>query len=600
MRRAVLWLFAFSFSLPAADEWLRLTTPHFELFTTAGEKRGRETILHFEQVRSFFLTVTPTQKMPEFPVRIIAFQTARQYGPYAPNTATAAYYTQSQYRDYIVMRDLGDENFSTVTHEYMHLITRHSGVHLPLWLNEGWADVYSTLRSMGNKAVVGEPIPGRVQKLQQEKWISIGTLISTANDSPVYNEKDRAGIFYAEAWALTHMLYLSPEYRPNFDRMLQALAAGKNTAEAFQVAFGKDENQVFADLEVYLRRHSLYSGVIDAKLEKSAENPQVRAAEPYESGLALADLLGATRKRDDARKAFFGLEKQFPGRPETARSLGYLEWRSGDDRAAREYFEKAFAAGESDPEMCFHLAMLARAQRQEGDQVRAPLLKALQAKPDYLEARLQLGYLELSEQNYAAALLAFRQISNAPPQHASALFGGLAAANLSVGNLELARSNAEEARKWATTAPDTERAEHILRDLENRAEGERLARERSAALQAVNTMPAPRPLTAVSAILPETDAPLRQFPPPPVENHRVEGTAIAFDCAREGARLRVLVNGRTLVFAFGDPDQVMLRHNGKVVHEFTCGPQKPYKVAVEYDEAPAGSELAGYIRLLEF
>ena len=60
------------------------------------------------------------------------------------------------------------------------------------------------------------------------------------------------------------------------------------------------------------------------------------------------------------------------------------------------------------------------------------------------------------------------------------------------------------------------------------------------------------------------------------------------------------VDGKTLIFAFGDPDKVMLRHNGKVVHEFSCGPQKGYRVAVEYDEAPAGSELAGYIRVLEF
>ena len=62
MRCAVLLLFAVSLSLPAADQWLRLTTPHFELFTTSGEKRGRETILHFEQVRSFFLTALPAQK----------------------------------------------------------------------------------------------------------------------------------------------------------------------------------------------------------------------------------------------------------------------------------------------------------------------------------------------------------------------------------------------------------------------------------------------------------------------------------------------------------------------------------------------------------
>ena len=68
MRRAVLLLLSLTLSATAADEWLRLTTPHFELFTTAGERRGRETILHFEEVRSFFLTAMPAHKAPEFPV----------------------------------------------------------------------------------------------------------------------------------------------------------------------------------------------------------------------------------------------------------------------------------------------------------------------------------------------------------------------------------------------------------------------------------------------------------------------------------------------------------------------------------------------------
>src|SRR5215472_3952923 len=141
--RAAILLLALAASLPAAPEageWLRLTTPHFELYTTAGERRGRETILHFEQVRSFFMNASPVHSGPEFPVRIIAFRTDKQYTPYAISTAAAAYYAQSQYRDYIVMKDLGEENIPTATHEYMHLIVRHSGAKMPLWLSEGWAD----------------------------------------------------------------------------------------------------------------------------------------------------------------------------------------------------------------------------------------------------------------------------------------------------------------------------------------------------------------------------------------------------------------------------------------------------------------------------
>ena len=38
---------------PEKDHWIRLTTPEFELFTSAGEKEGAEAMLRFEQVRGF-------------------------------------------------------------------------------------------------------------------------------------------------------------------------------------------------------------------------------------------------------------------------------------------------------------------------------------------------------------------------------------------------------------------------------------------------------------------------------------------------------------------------------------------------------------------
>ena len=62
----------------APEHWIKLETPHFELYTTAGEKKGREAILYFEQVRSFFLQASPSKRAPEFPVRIVAFRSEGQ------------------------------------------------------------------------------------------------------------------------------------------------------------------------------------------------------------------------------------------------------------------------------------------------------------------------------------------------------------------------------------------------------------------------------------------------------------------------------------------------------------------------------------------
>src|SRR5579862_7893540 len=83
-RRLSILLFACITPALAADNWLRLSTPHFELYTDAGEKRGREAILYFEQVRTFFTNISPSKKASTFPVRIVAFRNEKQYRPYSP------------------------------------------------------------------------------------------------------------------------------------------------------------------------------------------------------------------------------------------------------------------------------------------------------------------------------------------------------------------------------------------------------------------------------------------------------------------------------------------------------------------------------------
>ena len=57
---------------PAAEQWTKLTSSHFELYTTAGERKGREALLYFEQVRDFSNRTRSSGKpVPNARVRII-------------------------------------------------------------------------------------------------------------------------------------------------------------------------------------------------------------------------------------------------------------------------------------------------------------------------------------------------------------------------------------------------------------------------------------------------------------------------------------------------------------------------------------------------
>src|SRR5271165_2051294 len=215
-----------------ADPWLRIQSTNFELFTTAGERAGRDLVRHFEQVRAFFLQVFGAKSTNGKPVRIIAFHSEKEFQPYRPNEAATAFFHDGGEHDYIVMQGAASEHYGVATHEYTHLLVGQAAGVIPVWLNEGLAELYSTLEQEGPKIVVGKAPPGRLQALRENRWVDLNVLLATGRDSPLYNEKSRAGMFYAGSWALVHMLNLDPQYRPQLSAMLDALKSSQS-AQAF-------------------------------------------------------------------------------------------------------------------------------------------------------------------------------------------------------------------------------------------------------------------------------------------------------------------------------------------------------------------------------
>src|SRR5438309_1174901 len=184
--RALVLLFLMSVGLARAAPWLRITTPHLELFTDAGEQTGRDAIAHFEQVRSFFVQASPVRVRDEDRVRIVIFNNAEEFSSYAPNRQVIAYYNSDERRDYIVMADGSAESYPTAIHEYTHLIIRHSGLRVPVWLNEGWAEVYSSLRTVRDGVAVGDLLPARVRVLGEGKWFTLDALGAVTTASKDY------------------------------------------------------------------------------------------------------------------------------------------------------------------------------------------------------------------------------------------------------------------------------------------------------------------------------------------------------------------------------------------------------------------------------
>jgi tetratricopeptide (TPR) repeat protein len=402
-------------------------------------------------VRNFFMQASPLKNAREYPVRIVAFKSEEEYKPYRINEFATAYYSRDENRDYIVMDEITPEQYPVAIHEFTHLVVERSGLRLPAWLNEGWAEVNSTLKPHGKETAVGYLIPGRVQALSANRWIPLAELEQVDHHSSLYNERDKASLFYAQSWALVHMLYLAPEYQPKFAPLVQAIASGKGLAEACPQVLGKPMTEVEADLHRYLDRRKLQGILFDLKLSPSEEEPAIAPVDDFESALVLADLLAVSQKREQAKAAYERLALQSPNRPEIEESLGYLALQSHDAANARLHFEKAFNNGSTSARMCFRLGMLARGSEADLRVAEKALRKAVELDPDYTEARLQTGIVLLQSSNWQASLDELGKIRKITPEMASLYFNAAAFDYLNLGNNAEAAKNTERAKQYART-----------------------------------------------------------------------------------------------------------------------------------------------------
>jgi hypothetical protein len=200
--------------------WRLAQTEHFQIYTQSSAERARGILLWFEQLRAFFEQQGGWKAPSSPPVRVVVFTSGQEYQPYRLRSNSDAYYVGTQNQTYIVMGTDNPAKFGVAAHEYAHVILGASGLKLPLWLKEGLAEFFATLHITEHATELGGALPGRLQTLQKRTWMPLAQLMSLSDDSQRRQERGDADLFYAESWALTEMLMLSPKYAPSFPKIL--------------------------------------------------------------------------------------------------------------------------------------------------------------------------------------------------------------------------------------------------------------------------------------------------------------------------------------------------------------------------------------------
>ncbi|MCC6586975.1 MAG: hypothetical protein IT168_09815 [Bryobacterales bacterium] len=590
----------------SAKEWKKVVSDNFELFTTEGDSDAKRAIEYFERVRGFFVQALNMTPVSVNRVRLLAFSSEKEYLPYKPVETAFAYYLPTPDRDYIVMQTIDDKLFEVAAHEYVHLLVKHSGIKLPVWLNEGLADLYSNMRPVGNKIEVGNVLTtGRSYTLSQMKWLPLSTILNVQHDSPEYNERNRASIFYAQSWAMVHMLKIGQEYGPRSPEFFQLIFNGKGAQEAFQTVYGKNLGQVEKDLQAYTRQDRPYVAMYDARLIKKVENVRLGPADPADAQLALAHVLNHTRKREEAAKLITKLRTEYPSNVEVHEAFGYNKLVN-DDAAAREAFGRATELGSKNARMYRDYAyLLYNAGPAERPKAVEALRKALALEPGYMDARYNLASMLVSLERYGEAHSELAVVTKVTPERAYWFFRTMAFCQVKLKAFDEAKKTALRAQSLAKDLKESNDIAQLIKYIDYAT---------NTPQQQVQSATVRAPVAAAGPDGPIDTPTLRRKVDErtiasvderrAVKNDLPEkmGTFELLDCRKDRAVVYLRDSkGEKSIFVIEDPTLVRVEQKGtNTTVELNCGPQKALVIVGYSPKADSTTGSIGVVRSITF
>jgi tetratricopeptide (TPR) repeat protein len=472
----IVWLaLALSVVAPAASaaNWTHASSEHFEIYTSAGERSARDTLVQFERIRAFFADHLKLTPPPGRPVRLILFANEREFRPYRINEAVVAYYRPGPGRDYIVMQPVGRASHAVMVHEYVHLILTRSGGRYPVWLNEGLAEYFSTIPVTGEAVPVGRAPRGRVRALSSWRLMSLDRLFAVTHQSPEYQTANEGSRFYTQSWALTHMLLSDERYRDDAAAFLAMVSRGTRTAEALASVYGRTVAEVEKDLDNYVRESYFRARIETFDEPARTANMPTREVSDFEAGLVTANLLAAAPEdAARARTAFEALAREHGVQPLLLDAQAALEIRNGRSQAALPFLRGAVDAGSTDAETYRSLAaLLARDEPASAERL---LGRSLELEPSSVRARVQLAAL-IGPRDAGAALAVLASVTSVTTFEAYDVIRLRANAYAALGELDRAHTAAQDLVRVARSRQRRSVANELLTSVEAALMGRREA-----------------------------------------------------------------------------------------------------------------------------
>jgi tetratricopeptide (TPR) repeat protein len=400
--------------LAREDVWTEIKSPHFVVISDASPKQARQTARSLEQFRVLLRTCLPQlQADPGVPLLVFATRDERSLKALLPIrqgkgvAQPDGLFMSDPERNWVALRlDLPEDRaYHTIYHEYVHMIMRLNFPKMPLWLNEGLAELFAFAKLSAGESSLGYCSPAHLQVLQTESMMPLATLFAVGRDSPYYIQADKARIFYAQSWALVHYLMLGDkEARANeLTEFLKLIRSGASDEAAAGKAFG-DLGLLQQNLNSYVLMNTFYHYQIPAHLSMKEEDYAARLLPPAESLALRGQFLLSSNRLEDARAMLKQALRLDPQSAEANEGMGLLFLRLRNQEEARKYF---LATTQLDSKSFLAQYYAAQSEYQRGADYAITenyLRKALELNAKFVPAVSMLSYIFSMQKKLPEAL----------------------------------------------------------------------------------------------------------------------------------------------------------------------------------------------------
>jgi tetratricopeptide (TPR) repeat protein len=411
-KRIVLLLPLFAAALaPARDQpenWLEVRSQHFTVVTNANEKAGRRIADQFERMRSVFHVMFPRLSIETgSPMIVLAIKNEKDFRALEPQVYLAkgqlklgGLFLRAPDKNYVLMRldAEGEHPYAVVYHEYTHLLLSKAAEWLPLWLNEGLAEFYENTDIHDKDVALGQPSPGNLELLRENRLLPLATLFTVDTNSPYYHEENKGSIFYAESWALTHYFHVKDHQEKTYrlTDYAELLAQKVDPVTAATRAFG-DLKQLQTNLEGYIRQGSFSYFKLATSTDVDDTTFKAQALTAAQADAVRADFLACNERVADARPLLDRVLQEDPQNVSAHETMGFLEFRAGHVDEARKWYKQAVKLDSQNYIAHYYFAAISMnggASPGDDAQVESSLRAAIKLNPSFAPAFDRLAAFE--------------------------------------------------------------------------------------------------------------------------------------------------------------------------------------------------------------